>query len=191
VISLDKNLIREELLDIRGKLGKDEHEKKSRQIIKALMDSNLYKESNNIMVFISFKNEIDTHEFIKKAIEDGKNIFVPITIPDGKKLKPSQLKSFDELEPGFYNILTPKKEFIRFIDPKDLDLIVVPGLGFDKSGYRVGFGGGYYDRFLSGLKNAKKVSIAFDFQILDEVPKESFDIPVDCIYTEKRKINCK
>lgn len=188
---MDKNLIREELMDIRGKLGKDEHKKKSRQVVKKLMDSNFYKDANNIMIFISFKNEIDTHEFIKKAIEDGKNIFVPITIPDGRKLKPSHLKNFNELEPGFYNILTPKEEFIRYIDPKDLDLIIVPGLGFDKSGYRVGFGGGYYDRFLSNLKNVKKISIAFDFQILDKVPKDSFDIPVDCIYTEKRKINCK
>lgn len=188
---MDKNLIREEILDIRSKLGKDEHEKKSEKIVNKLMTSEFYKNASNIMVYISFKNEIDTHEFIKKAIEDGKNIFVPITIPEGKRLKPSHLKSFDELEIGFYNILTPKEEFIRYKDPKTIDLIIVPGLGFDTSGYRVGFGGGYYDRFLSSLPETPKVSIAFDFQILDKVPKESFDIPVDYIYTEKRAINCK
>ena len=105
-------------------------------------------------------------------------------------MKPSQLLSFDELEPGYYGILTPKKEFIRYIDPKEIDLIIVPGAAFDRQGYRVGFGGGYYDRFLTDL-NCMKISIAFGLQIVDKVPREGHDLPVDMIITEKETINIK
>lgn len=188
---MNKTVIRKEILSIRSNLGKKEHEIKSKAIIKKLLDSKFYKDAKNIMIYISFKGEVDTHKFIKKAMDNGKNILIPVTLPENKQIKPSLINSFDELEIGFYNILTPKKEFIKYIDPNDIDLIIVPGLGFDRKGYRVGFGGGYYDRFLSDLKHITKISIAFDFQILDNVPKESFDIPVDYIFTEKRIINCK
>lgn len=188
---MNKDLIRDEISNLRAKLDKNKHKEKSDTIIKKLMSSKFYRNSNTIMTYISFKDEIDTHEFIKKALIDGKTILVPITISKGKQLKPSQIKDFNELEIGFYNILTPKKEFIRYVNPKDIDLIIVPGLGFDKEGFRVGFGGGYYDRFLSHLDKVIKVSIAFDFQILDRLPREDFDIPVDYIYTEKRIIETR
>lgn len=188
---MDKKLIRKKMSRIRSNMDKNEHREKSKIIVEKLMKSKFYKESDTIMIYVSFRREIDTHEFIKKAIKDGKTILVPITIDKGKQLKPSHLKDFDELEIGFYNILTPKEEFVRYVDPKDIDLVIVPGLGFDKEGYRVGFGGGYYDRFLSNLDSAIKLSIAFDFQILDRVPREDFDIPVDYILTEKRIIEIK
>lgn len=188
---MDKSLIRGEILEIRSKLEKNKHKKMSDEVISRLKSSKFYKEADNIMCFISFKDEIDTHGFIKSALKDGKNILVPITLSKNKELKASQLKNFDELELGFYNILTPKKDFIRYWEPEEIDLIIVPGLAFDLEGYRVGFGGGYYDRFLSNLKHIRKISIAFDFQVLDYVPKESFDIPVDYIFTEERIINCK
>lgn len=193
MIYLNKKSIRLEILDKRGKLGKEDHKTNSDKIIQKIYDSPFYKNASTIMTFISFGDEVDTHEFIKTSIKNGKKIVVPITVPEKKELKLSQVKDFSELEIGHYNILTPKEEFLRFVDPKDVDLIIVPGVAFDREGYRIGYGGGYYDRFLSSKvkENVPKISIAFSLQIIDKVPREHFDIPVDYIYTEKEIINCK
>ncbi len=186
-----KKIIRQETLDKRRNLGKTYHKNSSKKIISSILNSSYYKNANTIMTFISFSDEVDTHDFIKHAIDDGKKVVVPVTFPKTKELKPSHIKDFNELELGYYNILTPKEAFIRFIDPKEIDLVIVPGVAFDKYGYRVGYGGGYYDRFLSGLSDIVKIGIAFEVQIIDKVPKDSFDIPVDFIFTEKKVINCQ
>lgn len=188
---MEKKLLRKEILDKRGKLSKNEHYINSKKIIEKIFNSSFYKSADTIMCFISFGDEVNTHEFIKKSIDESKKILVPITIPETRELKLSHLKDFNELEIGHYNILTPKKEFTRYTSPEEIDLIIVPGVVFDTEGYRIGYGGGYYDRFLSDLMNKPKISIAFDLQIVERVPREDFDIPVDYIYTEKEIINCK
>lgn len=185
-----KKTIRNHILDKRQKLGKNRHIMLSSIIIERLFESLFYKNSKIIMTFISFGNEVDTHDFIKKSVDEGKRIVVPITFPETKEIKPSEILDFNELEIGYYNILTPKKEFIRFINPKDIDLCIVPGIAFDRKGYRIGYGGGYYDRFLSKYPIKPKIGICFDLQIVDEIPREEFDIPVDIIFTEKEIIQC-
>ncbi|MDD2446281.1 MAG: 5-formyltetrahydrofolate cyclo-ligase [Tissierellia bacterium] len=187
---MDKKVLRKKILEERANFSKEVNISLSKDIVMKLMNTEQYRNANTIMCFISFGSEINTHEFIKKAIKDGKRLTVPVTFHEPKEMKPSQLLSFDELEPGYYGILTPKKEFIRYIDPKEIDLIIVPGAAFDRQGYRVGFGGGYYDRFLADL-NCMKISIAFGLQIVDKVPREGHDLPVDMIITEKETINIK
>lgn len=188
---MEKKSIRENILKKRKNLNEEERAVYSNEIANKLFSSSYYKEAKTIMCFISFSDEVDTHEFIKQAIEDGKKIVVPITFPKTHELKPSLLKDFNELEPGFYNILTPKKEFKRFIEPKDIDLVITPGVAFRKDGYRVGYGGGYYDRFLSKIPDTPTIAIAFDIQIVEDLPIDSYDIPVDYIYTEKNIISSK
>ncbi|WFA09141.1 5-formyltetrahydrofolate cyclo-ligase [Tissierella sp. Yu-01] len=190
---MDKKILRRNILSKRAALGKDGNISLSKKIINKLIDTEYYKNANTIMCYISFGSEINTHEFIRNCIKDGKRIVVPVTFHEPREMKPSQILSFDELEPGYFNILTPKKEFIRYIDPKEIDLIIVPGAVFDRKGYRIGFGGGYYDRFLADKINDKstKISVAFHLQIIDQVPKEEHDVPVDIIITEKEIINCK
>ena len=185
-----KKSIRNHILDNRSKLGKIQHKIFTEMIINQIYESSFYKDAKTIMTFISFGDEVNTHDFIKKSIKDHKRIVVPITFPKTKEVKPSEILDFDELEIGFYNILTPKEEFIRFINPEDIDLAMVPGVAFDRHGYRVGYGGGYYDRFLSKYSDIIKVGIAFDLQLIHSVPKEEFDIPVDTIITEKEIIQC-
>lgn len=188
---MEKKIIRKEILNKRKSLEENQHKIFSDNIINSILNSSHYKDAKTIMTFISFSDEVDTHDFIKKSIKIGKKIVVPITFPETKELKPSEVKDFNELELGYYDILTPKEEFIRYIDPREIDLVIVPGVAFDRSGYRVGYGGGYYDRFLSKLPNVVKIAIAFDLQIMDKVPREDFDIPVDYIFTETEIINCK
>lgn len=188
---MDKKSIRKEILQKRAELSTENIIIYSNIIADKLFEMDYYKEAKTIMSFISFGDEVDTHEIIKKTINHGKSIVVPITIPETRELKVSQVLDFSELEIGYYNILTPKKEFIRFVEPSTIDLILVPGVVFAKNGYRVGYGGGYYDRFLSKIdKNIPKIAIAFDLQIVDKVPREYYDIPVDFIYTESEIVKC-
>lgn len=177
-------------MDKKSKLGRKDHELFSNIITEKILGSYLYKKSNTIMTFISFSNEVNTHNLIKESISNKKRIIVPITFPKTKEIRPSEISNFDELEIGFYNILTPKKEFIRLINPMEIELTIVPGLAFDRNGYRIGYGGGYYDRFLSLYPDIIKIGIAFDLQIVDSLPREEFDIPVDFIVTEKEIIKC-
>lgn len=186
-----KKQIRKEILEKRGKLGSIDHKYFSNCIINSILDSSHYRDANTIMVFVSFSDEVDTHEFIKKAISDGKKVTVPITFPKTKEIKPSHIESFHDLEPGYYGILTPKADCINLVSPEEIDLIIVPGVAFDKNGYRVGYGGGYYDRFLSRLPQVTTIGIAFELQIIDKVPRDEYDIAVDFIFTEKKVINCK
>jgi 5-formyltetrahydrofolate cyclo-ligase len=104
----------------------------------------------------------------------------------------SEIIDFDkELELSYYDILAPKDEYIRIVSPKVVDLVLVPGVAFDKRGYRVGYGGGYYDRFFNKLeKGVIKIGLCYEMQILPEVPTDIYDIPIDYIITEKGLINC-
>lgn len=180
------------MISKRKELSIEDKQKKSREIQLKLFNLDIYKDSNFIFTFISTEEEVDTHNIIKDSLKNGKRIGVPVTFPKERKMIVSEIKDFDnELELGFYNILTPKKEFIREVDPSILDLVLVPGLIFSKNGYRVGYGGGYYDRFLEQTEDVIKVGICFDMQIADEVPIGKYDIPVDYIITEKRIIDCK
>lgn len=188
---MDKKILREKVLQKRADLSPKSIIEYSDIIAEKLYKMDSYKEAKTIMSFISFDSEVNTHEIIKRSISHNKSIVVPITIPKTKELRVSEVLDFSELELGYYNILTPKKEYIRFIDPSTIDLILVPGVVFARNGYRVGYGGGYYDRFLSKFeKKVDKIGLAFDLQVTDEVPTDSFDIPVDLIITEKEIINC-
>ncbi|WP_313756118.1 5-formyltetrahydrofolate cyclo-ligase [Tissierella sp.] len=188
---MDKKFLRKKILQKRAELSTENIVNYSNIIENKLYEMDYYKNSKTIMSFISFGNEIITHEIIKNSIGNGKSVVVPITIPETKELKASKILDFSELEIGYYNILTPKKDFIRFIDFNTIDLVLVPGVVFARDGYRVGYGGGYYDRFLSKFKEkVNTIGLAFDLQIVDEVPKDSFDLPVDFIITEKETINC-
>ena len=187
---MEKKIIREEILKKRSQLSKEEHKEKSRELIDKLTNSCYYNNAKTIMTFISFSDEVDTHEFIKQAIKDGKTVTVPVTFPKTKELKPSIVKDFNELEPGYYNILTPKKEYIRYIEPKEIDLVIVPSVAYDREGYRVGYGGGYYDRFLAPLE-VNTIGISFDMQLIDRAPRDQYDIAVEYICTEKEFFKCK
>lgn len=188
---MDKKVMRKEMLENRSKLTKKEIREKSNKIKEKLMGLEKFKEAQVIFSFISFGDEVDTHEIIKESLKLGKRVGVPVTIPEGRKLLVSELYDFDkELELGYYDILAPKEEYIREIHPKEIDVVLVPGVVFTPAGYRIGYGGGYYDRFFSKNKDIYKIGLCFDMQIADEIPIDLYDIPVDIIITEDRIIDC-
>jgi len=188
-----KKLIRIEALAARNLLKKEEVEYRSRIISKKLEELDGFNNSNLVMCYLDFKNEVITGYFIEKCLKSGKRVAVPkvFTTPQGQReILASEIYDVEnDLEKGFYGILEPKIETTREIDPGEIDLAVIPGTAFDMSGNRIGYGAGFYDRFLKRVKrNCLKVGVAFDLQIYEHVPADQNDIPMDIIITENRVI---
>lgn len=157
----------------------------SEKVISRLTETKEYIDAKNIFVFVSTEKEVFTHNFIKNSINSGKNIYIPHVNNENKTMGAALLSNFSDLEMGFYNILSLPDSKAKIVEPKKIDLIIVPGLIFGKNFYRIGYGGGYYDKYLSqnDLKSVN-LGVCFEFQILDEVEFEVFDVPVDKIITE-------
>lgn len=179
---MDKTKLRNDVLEILNNIDINIKNNKDNEIYDKLISNKDIKHAKNIMCFVSFKDEVNTHKFIKHLLKNDINVYIPIIDSKNKVMNISKLNSFDELETGFYNILEPKKEYIRICSPEILDVIITPGVIFDKNNYRVGYGGGFYDKFFS-IKNlkAKKIGVCYKEQIMDKVPREDYDIPVDYI----------
>ena len=190
---LTKEAIRRRLLLKRKKFTPEYILKKSKIIADNLLKLDIYQQSTNIMLYVATKLEVQTQEIIKSAQQHKKNIFIPLIIRGSHNLFPSLVKDFEkELIRGDLGIFQPSKEFYRICPPDILDLVIVPGVAFNVQGYRLGRGGGYYDRFLSQLEpRTISVALAFEMQILEEIPVEEKDIPVDYIITEKRVIKIR
>ncbi|WP_304681279.1 5-formyltetrahydrofolate cyclo-ligase [uncultured Clostridium sp.] len=183
-----KKVIREDIIKKRDNLSLDIKIEYDISIFNKLINSEAYKNSNKIFTYISFGNEIDTKEFIKYALNDGKEIYVPKTDKVNKEMMAVRIHSLDNMIEDNWGILEPK-----YIDEEkiceDFDLIIIPGLAFDRNGNRIGYGGGYYDKYFSKIKNINnKVALAYDFQILDNIQSEIHDIKVDYIISNNETI---
>lgn len=185
-MTINKKNIRIDILKVRESLKEEEHDIKDNIIIEKLYNLDLYKTSKNIFVYVSFRDEINTIKLIERALIDNKNIYVPKVYNSTKTMKAIFLDSLDKLEKNKMGILEPKDDNL-VINKNDIDLIIVPGAVFDKSFNRIGYGGGYYDRYLEEIKyKNNKIALAYDFQIIDEIKAEDHDIKVDYIITEER-----
>ena len=181
-----KQTLKQEIMEKRKALSKNEVMEKSNKIKENLFSLPEFKEAKNIMFYVSFNKEVNTQKIIKGLL-GKKNVVVPYVVKRNPILQLSELKSFSELEPKTLDILEPKENFIREFSYKKLDLVIVPGIVFDKDGHRIGYGYGYYDRFLKKLnKNVKKIGLAFELQVADNIPEERHDVPVDFVITEER-----
>ncbi|MGI6113438.1 MAG: 5-formyltetrahydrofolate cyclo-ligase [Mahellales bacterium] len=181
---MDKDSIREKVLRVRNNLTPDQIRSMSLDIFNTFINLDQAKGSSTIMIFLSFGSEVITDNIIEWAWQTNKKVAVPICRPKTREMVPSIIDSFDQVKPGYFGIRQPKEELVRPIDKNEIDLIVVPSVAFDKNGYRVGYGGGYYDRFLADIKkDVPKIGIAFDCQVVSRVPTDEYDIPVDLIVT--------
>ena len=181
MVHLKKQKLREEILKRLHSISKEEKEKKGKALKNKLFSLKEFKKAKCVMFYVSKHYEVNTHEMIDESIVMGKKVVVPVTLKEEKMLKPSELRDREkELIKGHYGIHQPREEHIRLVSLEEVDLMVVPGLAFDKSGHRLGHGGGYYDRFLEKAPpTIFTVGLAFDFQIMDELPRHDTDIPVD------------
>jgi len=177
---MDKKHIRNSILNKMHNMSLEVRDKKNKNIFdKIISDKNIIN-ANDIMCFVSFKDEVNTHELIKYLLEINKNIYIPVIDDKNKVMNISRINSFNELEESFYNILEPKKEYMRITNPEILDVVITPGVVFDKDNYRIGYGGGYYDKFFCNNNiKAVKIGICYCEQLVDKVPRNDYDIPVD------------
>jgi 5-formyltetrahydrofolate cyclo-ligase len=185
-----KDELRNRIRKKRNALPQSEVIEKSKRIKKTIFDMTEFKKSQAVLFYVSYNNEVSTHDMIKESLTARKKVAVPVTDTDHHCLHISQLKNWDELAYGAYTILEPKKECIREIPLAEIEVIFIPGIVFDMSGHRIGHGEGYYDDLLKHMSHALLVGLAFDFQIIDTIPAETHDIPVHKIVTEKRIIHC-
>ena len=171
-----------------GKLSEDASSRKAKssKIAQKLFALPQYTIAKNILFYTSLPDEVDTREILKDGFST-KNVLLPITNTKTHNLELGEAESFVELEKGAYGILEPTRR--SQLSPVDLELALVPGRAFDTKGHRLGRGEGYYDRFLPKV-SCPKIALAFEYQILDEVPSGSLDISVNKIITEERIIEC-
>ncbi len=187
-----KSSIRNEIINKRKLLSTEELNIKSQQIYNNLKSLPLYSDAQSVMLYMDFKGEVKTDYILKDLLSNNKKAIIPISVPKTMNMVLSQVMDPEvELSRSSYGILEPKPEYIREINPGILDLVIVPGIAFDTEGYRIGYGGGYYDYFFGNAgESIPSVAIALDLQLIDKVPIESFDKPVDFIVTESKIIVC-
>ncbi len=166
-----------------GQLSKEDYKQRSQLIIESLLASEEWQNASTIAVTISRFPEVNTKPLIEKAWEQGKRVAVPKCLTSTKKMDFRIINSFDQVEVVFFGLSEPVVERTEKVNPNELDLILVPGLVYSKEGYRIGFGGGYYDRFLAQFE-LKTVSLAFNEQVVSSIPIEQFDLPVNKLITE-------
>lgn len=182
-----KKDFRKKILNIRNSMDSNEVIEKSKTIIDKLTSTKHFIKSKVVFVYLSFNNEVDTVSLIQEMLTLGKRVVVPYTDVVNTQIIPIEIKSLDGLKKCSFGYLEPLIDEKMIVDSKDFDLVVVPGVVFDKNLNRIGFGKGYYDRILINLNHeAKKIAIAYDFQVLDEIPAEKHDVKVDIIITEKQ-----
>jgi 5-formyltetrahydrofolate cyclo-ligase len=175
-----KNNLRKSIKAKLSQLSLPEYEDLSYQVAHQLYQTDEWISATTVAITVSKAPEVDTFQIIRKGWEQGKRMVIPKCEPKSKSLDFRELKRFSELESVYYGLLEPIVNETVSVQPNEIDLVVVPGLAFSKNGYRVGFGGGYYDRFLANYQG-ETVSLAFNDQIISDIPVESHDIPVQKI----------
>lgn len=183
---MKKDEFRKKVLEERNKkytdgLKKSECDKK---IFDLFFSSELYKNSNLFLVYVSFGSEADTRNIINKIIGDKKRVAVPKCTGKGI-MTFIEIKSLDELIPGKYGIPEPEYNDTARIDNYSGAVCLTPGAAFDIAGKRIGYGGGYYDRYLSVRPDILRAGICYSEFLFDAVPSEQHDISVSYIITEK------
>lgn len=177
--ALDKAKIRKRLIQERLDLDSNTYASKSNFIVSKLKQHPSFIKAKSIGIYVSFRNEVETINLIKEMI-DKKNISVPKVVND--KMEFYHISSFNELSKSDFGILEPNNN--QLVPKNKIDLLIVPMVGYDSKGNRLGYGGGYYDRYLMDY-HGDVIGLAFSLQEVSELPVESFDLPIKAIINEK------
>lgn len=184
---MNKKELRENALHMRAGFTGDEVSAMSDEIIHKLLNHSWYRECSTLFTYVSMDNEVKTHQLIDKAISDGKRVCVPRVVPRQHMLAVPVKNPRDDLKKGYFGVLEPAAA-LPAVSEKEIDLILVPGLVFDRQGYRVGYGGGYYDKYLYLAAHCRTIGLAFHALVVNEIPREAHDRKVMLVITEKELI---
>ena len=177
-----KKQIRTEILKRRSALSKDEVADKSRAICRKIVSCEQFVQAESILLYLDFNHEVETGLIWEKAQKMGKHVAAPRLI--GSQMVFARIQSEKDLIPGNWGIPEPKKNCPVIREHDSRTVVIMPGVAFDCSRNRIGYGGGYYDRYFAGYDSVYKIAAAYDLQIVEQVPAEPFDLKPDCIVTE-------
>lgn len=189
-VALEKQRLREERLAARETLSEQERARLDDFITQKLLATPEYAEAATVLTYVSVSSEVSTRMFIECALRDGKTVAAPRCLP-GHRLEFVAITSLDQLVPAPFNLLEPIEELSALTEDQMSNTIcIVPAIFVDKKGYRLGYGAGFYDRFLSTY-SGKKICLAYQQNLSKtELPHTEFDVPVDMIITESGVLTC-
>lgn len=159
---------------------------RSERLLRLLWAEPRFAESEHIFCYVSMSGEVDTHPLIRGCLTQGKSVSIPRVLPDSNSIEARGVSDWDDdiWIDGPFGIREPDPDMTDFVPPETIDCVIVPGLAFDAEGYRLGRGKGYYDRFLAAIGGrAFRVAPAFDFQLVERVPREPHDEKVHLVLT--------
>jgi 5-formyltetrahydrofolate cyclo-ligase len=191
-MKMDKFAVRQDMRRRRDAMSLDDVLNLSRAIEDRLFACKDFSVCQNIMFVLSFGNEVRTDEMITRSLKDSKQVYVPRLITRERRLEVCEITDMDqEFELGSYDIREPSRSNSKVVSPSIIDAVIAPGLAFDRSGGRIGFGGGYFDWLFKQLPDeALRLGVAYEFQVVDSIPQDSWDERVHTIFTENDTINC-
>jgi 5-formyltetrahydrofolate cyclo-ligase len=174
-----KKDIRKQILEKRNQLTNEERAQKSKAIMDKLIHQSDFQNAEVLFCYVDYRNEVETKDIIRYAFMCSKKVAVPKV--EGDVMRFYEIHSFSDLTEGFRGILEPINSCNIC---NDKALVIVPGAAFDKNFHRIGYGRGYYDKYLSSHPYNKAIALAYACQILDKIPYDEFDIQPDMIITE-------
>lgn len=185
-----KEKLRKQMLEKRNGILEIERKKKSGDILHRFTESAIYKNAQCIDCYVSVGSEVETWSMLHQAWRDGKKVAVPVTEKNGMMYF-MEIEYIEQLSLTRLGLWEPKgrKEWEHI--PCEKDVFLIPGLAFDCRGKRLGYGGGFYDRYLEKYRGFPTIGLGFEVQILENVPGEAYDMDLQYILTEKRWIKCE
>jgi 5-formyltetrahydrofolate cyclo-ligase len=174
---MDKKELRRQISKRKREMTESEIESASRVLAEKFVNSQVYRDAKTIYGYMPYNQEVRTIPMMEQALRDGKRVAVPKVYGDTMKF--IYMDDLSQVEEGYYNIPEPIADGPVAEDPTAL--VLMPGLAFDEKGNRMGYGGGFYDKFLAQEPDHPTVALCYAFQMVDHIPTEEYDIPVDCV----------
>ncbi len=148
-----------------------------------------WEDAHTILAYVSFRSEVETHKLIQEGLAQKKRMVLPVIDPATQEIHLSELGAWGDLAPGVHGIYEPAALFRKRVEPVEVELVLVPGVAFDRKGGRLGLGGGYFDKLLVQMPGAKRFGLAFSIQVRKSpLPMHDHDIHMQAIITEKEVI---
>ncbi|WP_418923832.1 5-formyltetrahydrofolate cyclo-ligase [Dialister hominis] len=188
-ISERKKGLRQKMLAMRRALSANETESRSFSLKENILSLPEYKNAKKIMAFLAMKGESNLDGFIRQALLDGKEVYIPVCLPE-RQMEAGRLIDMEHFEKGPLGLRNLPAGY-EVTSPESLDLVLIPGLAVSQEGIRLGMGAGYYDRYLARVPFEKRVAALWDFQVIPDIPSEPFDQKIAKIVTDKSVIVTK
>lgn len=188
-ISERKKGLRQKMLAMRRPLSANETESRSSSLKENILSLPEYKNAKKIMAFLAMKGESNLDGFIRQALLDGKEVYIPVCLPE-RQMEAGRLIDMEHFEKGPLGLRNLPAGY-EVTSPESLDLVLIPGLAVSQEGIRLGMGAGYYDRYLARVPFEKRVAALWDFQVIPDIPSEPFDQKIAKIVTDKSVIVTK